>query len=858
MLNNDTLQNFIDYANNTHNQFASASIAAFLVRLSEKYFDTQKKTIDECTKIFQEFVASNIGFLEITPVQFQSVTAYLQAVFNQPVNELDSVTIFTKGVEIGKGLLLKEVFALVCAATMDINVYHTEYPQKTQIQLEADMLQRGRVLCTCLLGLVRDNKCHQGIRHELVGTLNEVYPGAHFIEEVDSFFTATVVQLYLEELKKLLMALQFQLYSAWVAGDENNSNLQRFFADHNERARMKLISLCEEHYINPNNTEVTAKINNTINVDVLIYLPVPLDIHPHARYVYSILIAQPDSNISRNQALERVKASLQSSNLTFGTIPQKTPHFYKVEKIYQRCWKAKYMFWGNEEAQNLLQSMQESCDVYFYNFYIHNMTDDESAQLLISLAKRKVQLKAHLGAREQDFDFVINFFSYFSHSITGNMHEHRALMYMRLRAQRELIILPDVLIQTQPISSDGIMDIEPYLIARTLAHALLVSPVDWSIAFYGLFSRVVEFIENNLNLPDLDPRHGGFAYYKNYLPEFKLLQTFCLRAHAGEWGNESAVFPVNPIVPILPNLAGLQGEEMCGEYTRNVLMVQKVQEMPADVLKVISSKYVDYFVAKHLLFAILIYMPRTNKLAFLNSLGKVFLQRVIGSGDELGFVLCDVVDTNTNRQSLVNLLRNTAFLQRIIPDYTQLVHMLQKFRDNSRLPFLYILGTEFLQRIIQNRKMLNKVLDKLPEEDQITFLNSLGIEFWRMLTKKSDYLAYVLHVFSEADQLTFLNSLGNEFLQGLIRNEKNDSDNPPVSNLAYVLKELSEANRYVFLDLLGKELWQEVIRSDDQLVDILNQDPEADPKTLLCSRDRKFWKEIINKHKVGPIWTELR
>ncbi len=954
MLNNDTLQNFIDYANNTHNQFASASIAAFLVKLSEKYFDTQKKTIDECTKIFQEFVASNIGFLEITPVQFQSVTAYLQAVFNQPVNELDSVTIFTKGVEIGKGLPLKEVFALVCAATMDINVYHTEYPQKTQIQLEADMLQRGRVLCTCLLGLVRDNKCHQGIRHELVGTLNGVYPGAHFIEEVDSFFTATVVQLYLEELKKLLMALQFQLYSAWVAGDENNSNLQRFFADHNERARMKLISLCEEHYINPNNTEVTAKINNIINVDVLIYLPVPLDIHPHARYIYSILIAQPDSNISRNQALERVKASLQSSNLTFGTIPQKTPHFYKVEKIYQRCWKARYMLWGNMEAQNLLRNIWQSCNDYFQNFHI--MTDSASTIRLGLMATDMGELKKHIVGLESDADFVTNFFLHFTNFLKENKPGQRALMYMRLRVQQDKIILPDDLIQTQPISHDGFMDIEPYLIGRTLAHALLVSPVNWSITFYGLFSRVIEFIENNLNLPASDPRRGRYDYYKNYLSEFKLLQTFCLRAHADEWGNELAEFPVTAFVPILPNLAELQGEAMCGGYRWNVFLLQKVQEMPDDMLKEILHRSVSFFATQDLFLTIL-NIPRINQLTFLNSLGSVFLQipiqngvlgrilrtlpeanrltffnllgnvflqRTIQNGDQLANILSTLLEANRqafldslgieflrriiqngkmlnkvldelsdadlpivlnslgnvflqgtiqNGDQLANVLSTLPaanrltflnslgieFLRRIIQNGDQLAPVLGTLPEPNQQTFLNSLGIEFLRRIIQNCKMLNKILDELPRprEDQITFLNSLGIEFWRMLTKKSKYLANALRTMSEAEQQVFLNSLGIEVLQGLIRNEKNYSDNPPVSNLAYGLKELSEANRHVFLDLLGKELWQEVIRSDEQLVDILNQDPEADPKTLLCSRDRKFWKEIINKHEPDLTYIEL-
>ncbi len=839
MPNNDTLQAFIDNPENTMNRFASASIAAFLMRLSEEYFDIQKKTIDECIGTFQNLVTNNIHFLGIDATQFQTVTTYLQGVFNQPPNQLDAVTVSTERGVIRKAFPLKEVFALVCAATMDINVYHIKYPQKTPLQLEEDKQQRVRVLCNSLVDLVRDTKCHQGIRHELVGTLNMVYPGAHFIEDVDAFFTDIVVQCYLEELKKLPMELQFQLYSAWAAGDEADSNLRGFFVTHNENAKMKLVAVCKEHYINLNDTAVTAKISNTINIGMLIYLPVPLDFHsPQSKYVHSILITQPDANNARNQALKIAQTDLQNPGLTFTNISQKIPHFYKVEKIYQRCRKVRYMLWGNVEAQNLLQSMQQSCDDYFQNF--PGMTDDESAQQLTSLASSKVQLKAHLGTLEQDFDFVTNFFLHFTNFLNENKPEQKAPMYMRLRAQREIIILPDGVIQTQPISSDGIMDIEPYLIAQTLAHALLVSPAHWSIAFYNLFSRVIGFIESNLNLPDSDPRHRGYAYYQTYLPEFKLLQTLCLRAHAGDWGNASAAFPANPTVLIFPNLTDLQGEAVCGEYSQNILLSQKVQEMPDDILKAILYRCANFFATRHLFFTIFWNIPVTKQRAFSNSLGPEFLRGIIHDDYELADVLGAL--PAARQLAFLNAL-GPEFLRGIIQDGMQLGRVLKVLPEENQLAFLNSLGgIEFLRGIIHNGDQLARVLDGVPEANRLIFLNSFSNEFLQRIIYNDYELAEVLRPLPAVSQLAFLDSLGTEFLQGIIQNDKRFRRGVILSR---VLEQLPEANRLIFLNSFSNEFLQRIIYNDYELAEVLSKLPAVSQLAFLDSLGTEFLRGVI-------------
>ena len=855
---NAALQDFIDYQNNTHNKFASASMVAFLLRLAKKYLpqgsqsssssssatNNQGQSIDEYISLFQRFVANNMRPLGINTGQYESIINYLQGaagVLHQPANEFDTVTIFIKGYEIRRAFPLKEVFALVCIATMDVEVYKEADRTKTPSELEHDRIQRIKVLCITLLELAQlqfsaNRICHQGVRHDLVGTLNKVYPGAHFIDEMNSFFQDAVVSVYLEALKTLPIDAQSGLFSAWVAGDES-SVLKAFFTRYNGGAKEKLCSVCKVHYINPADPEVTGKINATTDVNVLVYLPVPLEIHAKAKYFHSILTAKPDTNVARNRALMLAQSELRRLQCTFINIPRKLQHFCKVEKIYQLCQKVRYMLWGTG-TEGYLQASSELCNAYFCNFL--HISDDVSKKQLAVIATFRKHLGSHLANLERDHSFVTNFLLHFANFSRENNRKQMASMYMRLRAQKDTIVIPDALVasMTSSAASDGTRNIEPYQINRTLAHALLVSPADWSAQFYYLFSNVIQFIENNLNLPASDPRREGYAYYQDYLSEFKLLEVFYLRSHpVVPTDSESEplfIFPHEPTMCMLPNLDGLQGMAVCGRYSKIVLLLQKAIAMPDNVLEEILEKCCDFLDSSCRILAIILRelpvdifkeLPADQWYNFISRLlGSFSLITIIKDVYDLAVALKELpVEKWVDFRSVLGAwhletLKTTTKEGHVI----HVVSVIEEFpyyqrADNrNQYRFLKILGADFLKKWLNLELdqpdctfvyLIHGILSRLSPDDRYEFLKILGADFLKKWIAQAATLMIILDKLCNAEpnkQFAFVALLGADFLR-LIINSSN--------NLDRVLKAFPSHNRMEFLGYLGKEFLHNIINN---------------------------------------------
>ena len=204
-------QNFINDDENTMNTAVSSSIIGFVDQvLNHKYGSyTQDKfdqLLDEFCQIAIELAVSDgsgpahSSKFVVYPTNKAELKEKITRITQNRGSAFLSATYFNSEANGGKGAdvtvtyHIPQIFNLVLAATLDDEIYKELGTDTDSEQLLKDRQARASTLLASLFGGYRlgiEGRCNQGVRHELVGCLNGVYPKGpgerwYFIEDMQA------------------------------------------------------------------------------------------------------------------------------------------------------------------------------------------------------------------------------------------------------------------------------------------------------------------------------------------------------------------------------------------------------------------------------------------------------------------------------------------------------------------------------------------------------------------------------------------------------------------------------------------------------------------------------------------------
>ena len=273
---------FIDNDESTMNSITSSSIMGFVDQvLNVKYgsYSPEKfdRLLDEFCQMVMELALGDKAkhayfrnqtllkneIIEIT--QDRAHPELLSAVY------FDSKANGGKGTDVTATYHTPQIFNLVLAAILDDKVYKELGVDTNPRQLLEDKKDRVRILFNSLFGedhVGIAGRCNQGVRHELVGCLNGVYPKGsgeywYFIEDMQaaiglqiSDYLAKIV-IYNTDLMtiKLEPVLELSLKEFWELSEYalDGAKVPTFIQHIQSKINTRLILWAKEHFVNPSN-----------------------------------------------------------------------------------------------------------------------------------------------------------------------------------------------------------------------------------------------------------------------------------------------------------------------------------------------------------------------------------------------------------------------------------------------------------------------------------------------------------------------------------------------------------------------------------------------------------------------------
>ena len=509
----------------------------------------------------------------------------------------------------------------------------------------------------------------------------------------DLSLTAVALNFWQQKASLLSSSARQTVLTAWILQNSADLTFTSFVGAHPEELKKHLSVFCSNHSIDPDEKAVAGKILQWTNPECICSF-VPLLNTPVEEYARFVLTSRADNNQARNSALEFMKRQLANPDKLWSDIPG-LESMCAVEEIYQFCKKHKYAFWGTDVTK-ILNCLLTECDSYFNGF-----STNAAKEVPSNIIEQHKRLEQQLKEIGHDVNFVSDFFSIYHISEI----KERASMYMRLLRHKESIMLTsDVIeklitdISANLKSLDG--NISSYQISLILLYAILEAPDKWSEQFYQLFAPTILFIERGLDLPATSPMRRGFAYYKTFLPEFKLLRTLYLRINNKE-GEPDAPFPAQPSMPILANVGANSG-----------------------VNKIMSGEFYKDFALLHMLYEYL-----TNKEPIVAEKALKTISSMPNLGANNGFLplYSELVgDILSIQPSVINQMINSEwqnYFKSKIVNIWNIRDLLEPIPEDSRVDFMVkVLTIEFVTSKIVNIWNIRDLLEPIPEDSRVDFM----------------------------------------------------------------------------------------------------------------------------------------
>lgn len=840
---------FLAHTENTHHEEVQKSRATFLVTLGDKYLNPESSEEASYVRAFKEFITEKKERLGLDQATLSQIGSYLDYLLAQQINpDFDVLILSTlREGKVRRVFPLPQVIQCVCAATLDDEAYGAS--TKSPEQIAAAKIERANTLCRELMSLKKNPPCHTGIRNALMDTLQDVYPGAHFIGDLDTHLNVLAVKHVISSLKQLSAEVQFQILRQWSMSDlESFSSfpeLKVFLERMKGEISPQLEAACKEQGL-----EMEGRSNAVNKIkeicDRLFSLEIPYEeIHPKAeivRYLLNRALKNVEGKESESKALQKAMSHLGTPRMSCDQMSISVYWLGEIAALKERLntQKVRDMLWGNEEVQKELDILLVNCQAYFEAFVEGGRIDQSEFEIRYKAIKATSDQLENSIRRIKDNVLLVD--SFFKMMMISDLKgTDRAAMYFRLLAVKEKVVLSDKQIKqisAMHIKEESLKDgnIDPLLIERILVHALLVSPANWTTDFYSLFSEYLEFLGNKLNLEQGDHRRQSYDYYQTYLAEFKWLEALYLRKKASELDQRPAqgqvqapVFPPFPEAPkgfLLPNVEGLQGAAICGPFRQKITLLNALNQLSREVKEIILSREIDFLGLSdsELLIRIinvLISHYKNDDIKrdqLFSSLPKIFFQEVIKEVPQLVALLKGI-----DPDGFKNVLRllGKDFFQQKIQNAAQLVELFDQLeKEIYNLPvdfyewLLPLLGQDHLIQKIETINQLIKILNSLRGYGKVTFLRFIGRKFLIQKIANFSQLCEVLtfYAFTVSFQGCFLNLLGKDFLI-----QKIDS----LDNLLTILNNRDHELRKTCLTLLGKDFFIQKITTADQLIQVL-------------------------------------
>lgn len=509
---------FVRGSENTHTEVLNRSVGRLLRDLSKKYqTDDEKKagfdlgdlgfTGADGSEATVKAPQAIIDFLsairlDVTPERLIAVTTFVVKIVTEPPNPLDKVTFLdSAGVEQTLVMPLSEVLATVYIALTDRDVYE----DKT----DAACKLRRLSLFHELEALIKKAVCHHGDRHDIVMTLNHVYPGVALIEDLTSFLIALLREQIDSMLQTHFPEASESLKRAWLINDEMPEALRIMLANTEIQASLKkhLEDQCKAHGINPE----AAMIRNAIAQSVAEVANLPCDGNSaflsDVRYLLHECPAEPEPSL-RNPWLSSLQTWIKAPTTAFNDDDKKfLAVVVQIERLAQKIKRYGLMMVTNgditEEQLNKLQAFVKMV-------YEYPRAEDRSG-VFSRFEAHKAECKifntalSHL-LNDKQLQFIQNFFALFYDKTVDYRLKSNLAAHLAQDAFVDKIKLKNIEIrryfQPKVEGTTTTLEIDPYLINRVFLHALCVPIAEWTDTFSKTLDPVLSYVNRNLGVTD--------------------------------------------------------------------------------------------------------------------------------------------------------------------------------------------------------------------------------------------------------------------------------------------------------------------------------------------------------------------
>ncbi len=270
-------RNFIEDDENTMRPAASSSIMGFVDQvLNVRYGNYTQEKFDQLLDEFCQIAIGSVLGDESEPIHPSDIKKKIIKIMHDTTSpELLSAAYFDSKANDGEGAnvtatyYISQIFNLVLAATLDDAIYKVLGTDTTPEQLLENKKARVKTLFASLFGKDRvgiAGRCNQGVRHELVGCLNGVYPKGpgeywYFIEDMQAAVglqisdrLAKIVSYNIDSMSiKLESVLEFSLKEFWELSEYaiDGNKMPVFIQDIQSVLEPELILWAKEHFVNP-------------------------------------------------------------------------------------------------------------------------------------------------------------------------------------------------------------------------------------------------------------------------------------------------------------------------------------------------------------------------------------------------------------------------------------------------------------------------------------------------------------------------------------------------------------------------------------------------------------------------------
>ena len=199
------IYDFIYDVENTMNSITSSSIMGFVDQvLNVRYGSYTQEKFDQLLDEFCQMAmrvtladkSEHVYFIDQALLKAQIIRITQDREYPELLSAVyfDSEANGGEGADVTVTYHIPQIFNLVLAATLDDEIYEELSTNTSSEQLLKDKQARVRTLLASLFGeyhLGIAGRCNQGVRHELVGCLNGVYPKDpgerwYFIEDMQA------------------------------------------------------------------------------------------------------------------------------------------------------------------------------------------------------------------------------------------------------------------------------------------------------------------------------------------------------------------------------------------------------------------------------------------------------------------------------------------------------------------------------------------------------------------------------------------------------------------------------------------------------------------------------------------------